>query len=144
VASVAEQLDPWLQDPKLYSQLFGAFAIIGLVLAAVGLFALTLFEGRMRQVEIGIRMSVGASDSDIMREMLVRSVRPVSVGILVGSACAWAGASVLQALVYGISARDLRVYLFVAALLLGTTIAAAWWPARQSSRLDVSTVLRAQ
>jgi ABC-type antimicrobial peptide transport system permease subunit len=144
LVELSRKLEPWLQNPKLYAILFGAFAIVGLILAAVGLFAVATFDVSQRRHEMGVRLTLGATSSQITQLLIREAIRPVAIGFLVGCLGAWWAAKVFQSLLHQTNAHDLSIYAFVGVVLLGTVIAAAWRPARQAGKEDPLTVLRAQ
>lgn len=133
-----------LQNPRLYSRLFGAFGIIALVLAAVGLFAMTSFDVALRRYEMGVRMTLGASAGEIRRLIIGEAIRPVLIGVTAGSVVAFWAAKYFQSLLSGLSARNPLGYVAVAVVLIGTAALAAFAPARRASRVDPALVLRAQ
>jgi putative ABC transport system permease protein len=144
VTSVSKQLEPWLQDPKLYAQVFGVFGLVGLILSAVGLFALTSFEASLRQYEIGVRLSLGATSKQIEYMLVRQAVSPVAAGVALGMIGAFWAARVFQSLLHNVDARGLGMYAAVATLLLFTAAVSAWRPARQAGQTDPIIVLKAQ
>jgi hypothetical protein len=142
--SVSSGVDPWLQDPRLCADLFGTFALVGLVLSAIGLFATTSFDVSFRQYEMGVRMTLGATAGEIQSLVVREAVRPVGLGIAIGLIGAFWTAGVFQSLLVQVNARDPTMYVSVAALLLVTAVTAAWRPARRAARVDPAIVLRAQ
>lgn len=131
-----------LQQPRIQVFIFGAFALIGLLVAAVGLFAVLSFDLALRRYEFGIRASLGASVGDLMRTAVGNALTPVAIGVTVGLAAAWWMAEVLTAIVVGVDVRDPWTLMLVVATLVGTAVIAAWLPARRASRVDPAVVLR--
>lgn len=144
LAPVASSLEPSLQDPRFRAVLFATLGLCALLLAAAGLYALAAFETSLRQHEMGVRMSLGASARRIRALVLREAVWPVVFGSAAGLTGAWWTARFLQAFLYKVEARDPWAYAFVALVLLGTAVLAAWLPARRASRVDPAVVLRAQ
>jgi predicted permease len=143
VQNVSDDLiEPWLHRPRFLATLFGSLAAISVVLAAIGIYAVSRCETSRRRYEIAVRTALGASRRQIRRLVLRRSLRPVAVGALVGTGAAWAGATYLEALVHGLDVRD-PVTLAVAPLvmLIAATLA-GWGPARQVATTDPTRVLR--
>jgi putative ABC transport system permease protein len=133
-----------LRDQRFQTTLFGAFAVVGLVLSAVGLFAVTAFEVRLRRTEMGVRLALGASPSQLRRRVLLVALRPALVGILTGLTVAWWAGSFLQAFLHKVDARDTGTLLGVGLVLVVTVLLAAWPPARRASRVDPAIVLRTE
>jgi putative ABC transport system permease protein len=144
VDSATGYFDGSLQNPRLYARLFGAFALIALVLAAVGLFAMTSFDVALRRYEMGIRMTLGAGAHEIRRLVIGDAVRPVLIGVLLGSAAAFWAAKYFQSLLPNLSARNPFGYVAVGVVLIATAAAAAFIPARHAAQADPAAVLRAQ
>jgi len=144
VSSMMSQLEPWLQNPRLYAGLFGMFGIVALVLCAVGLFAVVSFDVALRRSEIGIRLALGASERQISKMLLKDATRPVAVGVAIGSLSSFWAATAFQALLHEISARDGTMYLFVACVLLGIGALSAWQPVRRVKSMSALMTLREQ
>jgi predicted permease len=143
VESVADDLAPWLDRPRFQAMLFAALAGLSLVLAAVGLFAVTAFEVTQRRYEMGVRLALGATGRDVGRLVLSTAVRPVLVGSAAGLVAAWWAGQFLQAFLVDVDARDPWTYALVALTLVATAVVAAWLPARRAARTDPAEVLRA-
>jgi predicted permease len=137
-----EQLAGALTQERLVATLAGFFGVLGLLLAAVGLYGVTAYAVTSRRAEIGIRMALGASGGGVVGMVLRRVAWLVGIGIALGAGLsAWAAAYV-RTLLYGLGPRD--PWTFVGAALLLTLVAAlaAWLPARRASRIDPMQVLR--
>ena len=116
--------------------------MLGLLLAAVGLYGVTASAVTSRRAEIGIRMALGASAKGVVAMVLRRVAWLVGFGIVLGAALsAWA-ARFITALLYGLDARDPLTFVSAAALLTLVAALAAWLPARRASRIDPMRVLR--
>jgi putative ABC transport system permease protein len=120
----------------------GAFAAVALLLGAVGIFGVVSFATARRTRELGVRMALGARGSDVQRLVVTETLRTVGVGIVAGIGGAIAGARMLEALVYGVSARDPLTYVAVPVLVMSVAVLAALIPARRAARLDPVAVLR--
>jgi putative ABC transport system permease protein len=142
VSGVDAQITPWLQAPRFQAMLFGSVAVIGLVLAAAGLYALASFEAARRRYEMGVRLTLGASVRDLRRLVIAGAVRPVAVGTVAGLAAGWWGATLLRAFVFDIDVHDPWTFGLVALVLLATAVVAAWLPARRAGRIDPAAILR--
>ena len=139
---VNEMLAPWLERPRFQAALFGVFAAIALLLAAVGLYAVASFNAARRRYEMGIRLTLGATPRAIRRLLIGSALLPVITGSLAGLLITWWAAQFLQTFLFEVDARDPGTYLFVALVLVASAIAAAWLPARRAARTDPAIVLR--
>ena len=142
VRPVATALDLQMQQPRFQALLFGSVAVIGLVLAAIGLYAVAAFDVARRRHEMGIRLSLGATAADLRRLVLASALRPVVIGAAAGLIGAWWAAQFLQAFVFEVDGRSPITYVLVALVLIVTAVFAAWRPAQRAARTDPTTVLR--
>jgi ABC-type antimicrobial peptide transport system permease subunit len=122
--------------------LVGAFAVLALLLGAVGIFGVVSFATARRTREIGVRMALGAKGRDVKRLVIGETIRTVAVGITLGITGAAAGVRVLRGLVYGVSAADPLTFIAVPMVVVAVAVLAAAIPARRASRVDPITVLR--
>ncbi|HKW03100.1 MAG TPA: ABC transporter permease [Vicinamibacterales bacterium] len=144
VNHVASQLEPWLQAPRLYALLFGSFGAIGLVLAALGLFSVASVSITERKFEVGVRLVLGATQTQILSMLVMSILRPVILGCAVGGVAAFWAARVFQTLLYRLDARDFRAYMTVAIVFVCVTVATVWRPGRLAARLSLTSILKAQ
>jgi putative ABC transport system permease protein len=124
--------------------LLGAFGLVALVLAAVGIYGVTSRAARRRTREIGIRMALGARGADVVRMMLLRGLAVVGVGLAVGVVAALFATRALASLLYGVEPTDPVTLVSVVALLGGVAIAACYIPARRATAVDPLTSLRSE
>jgi hypothetical protein len=143
IVHVPDTLTPWLQQPRFQAALFGSLAAVALVIACVGLFALTTFEMARRTFEMGVRLSLGATPRQLRRLVIAWALRPVLIGACAGLAVTWWAARFLQSFVFEVDARDFWTYAVVAFVLVITAVVASWLPARRAARTDPTLVLRA-
>ena len=119
-----------------------AFALIALLLAAVGIYSVMAYSVTQRTHEIGVRMALGADRANVrnmvLREGLLRGV----VGMVCGMCAAFFLVRLLAGMLYGVSIWDPTVFLAVPAFLVLLTAIAAWIPARRAARLDPVQALR--
>jgi putative ABC transport system permease protein len=119
------------------------FAVIGVVLAVVGVYGVLAHAARHRTREMGIRIALGAQVSEV-RGLVVRDgLRLIGAGLLVGGVAAIASTRVLRTLLYNVAPNDPLTIALVAALLAVTGVLASWLPARRASRTDPMIALRA-
>lgn len=107
-----------------------------------GVFGLTAFAVEQRTGEIGVRIALGATRSDVMRLMLRDNLRPVMGGLVLGLIGAFWATRILTAYLYGISPRDPASVAGAALILLAAAVVAAAVPTRRATRVDPATVLR--
>jgi len=143
VATVGDLAAAALRQPRFQMTLVGAFAVLALLLGAVGIFGVVSFATAQRTRELGVRMALGAKGTDVKRLVIGETLRVVAVGITIGIAGAAAGVRVLRGLVYGVSAADPLTFVAVPILVTVVAVLAAAIPARRASRVDPITVLRA-
>ena len=123
-------------------QATSAMGMLGLTLALVGLYGLVAYSVARRTREIGIRMAIGASRSDVMRMVLRQGLTLSLAGILVGSVLSVAAARLVGAGLIGLGAPNPATYLIVPVVLIVLTIAASYIPARRAARVDPLRALR--
>jgi ABC-type antimicrobial peptide transport system permease subunit len=122
--------------------LLGAFAILSLLLAAVGLFGVLSYLVAQRTGEIGIRIALGAQREQVLRLMLFDGLRPAVIGLVLGLFASAAVTRELQSLLYGTRPLDPAVFGLVGFVLLLVSGAACALPAWRASRLDPMRALR--
>jgi len=128
--------------PRFYGILLGAFALLGLATAVVGVYGLTSHWVNLRLREVGIHMALGASRGSIQRLFLRRPLALALPGLALGGALAYALSRILSGLLYGVSPHDPATLFSVAVVLLLSVVLAAWLPARRASGVDPAVVLR--
>jgi predicted permease len=129
---------------RLQGVLFGTFATLGLVLAAVGLYGVVAFGVSQRWHEIGVRMALGARRSQVVGAVVTEGLAPVLAGLVVGLALAVAAARLLEGLLFGVATHDLLTLVCAPLLLLLTAGAAALLPARRAASVEPVSALRAE
>jgi predicted permease len=123
-------------------QLFGAFGLVALAIAAVGLYAAIHFVVRQRRGEIGVRMSFGARPAHIFRMFIRQGLMLAAVGIGVGGAVAFALAHTVSAFLFNVTPADPVTYVAVGSFFALIVLAAASLPALAAARTSPMTVLR--
>jgi predicted permease len=124
--------------------LVSVFAVLSLVLAAVGLFGVLSYIALQRTSEVGIRIALGARRGEVIRLMLLDGLAPAFVGLVFGLIGGGLVVQVIRSMLYGTSALDWRVFTEVALLLLLVALVACILPAWRASRLDPIQALRTE
>jgi len=127
---------------RFFSTMMIAFSVVALLLAMVGLYGLIAYSVAQRRMEIGVRMSLGADRSRVLKMILRQGLRLVAVGLIVGIVGSLALSSVLGALLYGVAPRDPLVLAAVALVLFFTGALASAVPALRASRVAPVEALR--
>jgi predicted permease len=120
------------------------FAVLGLGLAAVGLYGLLSYLVTERTNEIGIRMALGAQRSEVMRIVFVDGLRPTVVGLLLGLFAGGACAQLIRSLLFGVQPLDGKIFAAVAVVVLAISAGACTYPAWRAARVDPMTALRCE
>ena len=142
ITTLEAELAGTLSQPRFQATLLGGFAVIALLLAAIGIYGVTSHAVSQRTQEIGIRMAMGAKRSDVRRLILRQHASPAMVGITIGLAGAFILSRFLNALLYGIDPIDPTTYGAVTLALAAVAIAACWLPASRATRVDPLVALR--
>ncbi len=130
--------------PRLHLWTFGTFAVLALLLAAVGLYGVVSTVVAQRTRDIGVRMAVGARPADVMRWVLRRAAALVVLGIGIGLLGALAFARTLAGLLHGPGPTDPMTLVSVVLVLGGAALVASLVPARRAAAVDAMTALRAE
>ena len=128
--------------PKFGLILLGVFATVGLVLVAIGVFSVMAYSVSLQTHEIGIRMALGAPTSNVLRMVLSRGLRLISVGIVLGTLASIALTRFVASQFWGVSPRDPVTFIGVMVVLAAVGTAACLVPARRATRVDPLIALR--
>ncbi len=131
-----------LRRDQLVAQLSSSFGVLGMLLAAVGLYSATAHIARSRRREIGLRVALGAERSDVVRLLLRENVWVTLAGLAIGLAGSVGVGHVMESLLFGVSATDPLALGTASALLALVALAASLWPAFRAAKLDPSRTLR--
>ncbi|MGC1105767.1 MAG: FtsX-like permease family protein, partial [Candidatus Acidiferrales bacterium] len=142
VMPLEQMLADYLAPRELQSSLLGGFAGFALLLAALGIYAVLAFSVTQRTQEIGVRVALGAQQSDILRGILGQGLKLAGLGVVIGVAGALALSQLLATLLFGVSATDPLTLAGAVAVLLAVTAAACYIPARRAMRVDPMIALR--
>jgi predicted permease len=129
---------------RFSAQLMGGFAALALLLAAIGIYGVLAYFVGQRTREIGIRMALGAARSSVVRLVLFEGLRPIAWGLAIGLAGSLALSRLLSQMLFDVSTRDPVVFAAVPVFLTAAAMLASYLPARQATRIDPITALRAE
>ncbi|HLJ46932.1 MAG TPA: ABC transporter permease, partial [Bryobacteraceae bacterium] len=131
-----------IRRPRLLAQLLGAFAGLALLLAAIGTYGVLSYMVTERRREIGIRVALGATRSDVLTQILKQGLQVTAAGVAIGLAGALAVNRLIASLLFGVQPTDTVTIAFVIATITAVAVVASWLPAWRASRLDPNVVLR--
>jgi putative ABC transport system permease protein len=143
-ATMDEAVATSVATPRLRMLLLVLFATTAMLIAACGIYGLMTYAVTQRRREIGVRMAVGAQRGDVLRLILMRALRIVVAGLIIGLAGALGVTRVLQRFLFGVTPTDPVVITMVSVLLTAVALAAAWVPARRATRIDPCAALRGE
>jgi predicted permease len=144
ITTAETQLEFAYRGPRVAMFILGAFALIALMLTAVGLFGIIAFAVARRTREIGIRVALGADSAALTRSILGQSLKLAAVGCVFGLAGAYAAARGISALVYRVRPTDPASFGGAIVLMAVVAIMAAVLPVRQALRVDPADTLRSE
>lgn len=144
VTTMSQRLNAMVAGPRLYAVIVSVFALLALVVAAIGLFGVLAFSVSRRTREIGVRGALGASPSAIARAVLGEGLLLSSVGIVAGLGAAAVSVRYLASILYGVSPYDGAVFTLVPLVLLAIAGLACFVPAQRAARVDPVVALRAE
>ncbi len=137
-------LEERVSRPRFIATLLGLFAGVAILLAMIGVYGVLCYAVAQRGPEVGIRLALGASCRDVFSEVVGEGLRVTGVGAVLGTAVALATSRLLQGLVFGVSATDVKTYAVVIGLVLSAAILASLLPAIRASRTDPVALLKAE
>ena len=131
-----------VQAPRFNMVLVSSFALLALLLAAIGIYGVVGYSVAQRTQEIGVRMALGAARADVMRLVLGEGVAMAAAGVALGLAGAALLSRLMSNVLYGIAARDPLSFSAGGVLLLSVAVLASYLPAYRATRVDPVTALR--
>ena len=142
--TLTDYMSQSVAQPRLNAMLVGLFAMIALLLAAAGIFGVMSYSVTQRTQEIGIRLALGAQRYDVLRLIISQGMRFVGVGVVLGLIGVFASTRLLQSLLFGIGATDLRTIIAVSIILSVVAFLACLLPARRATLVDPMVALRTE
>jgi predicted permease len=143
VKTIETMLNDWVYSrPRFNLLLFSIFAVLGLLLALLGIYGVISSSIAQRTHEIGIRMALGATFSQIIRMVLIAGMKLVAAGVALGLIGSVLSARVLAQEVWKLSTFDPYSFIAVSILVMAAGLLACFWPARAAARIDPMSALR--
>jgi ABC-type antimicrobial peptide transport system permease subunit len=130
-----------LAEQRFHLMLLVTLSAVALLLAAAGIYSVISFVVALRTHEIGVRLALGATGSDVVRLLTRQGLRPVVAGTAIGTLLATWAAKLLRGSVYGVQTSDPATLGAVVVVLLGVAVLAIVLPARRATRVDPTTAL---
>jgi putative ABC transport system permease protein len=144
VMTLQSVVDRSVDQPRFRALLIGIFAILALLLAAVGVYGLISYSVTERTREIGIRVALGARPGQVLRIVIRDGFVLAMTGVAIGLAGALAATRLLGTFLFGVGATDPMTFTLVSLLLLAIALAASYIPSRRALRVDPLVALRAE
>jgi putative ABC transport system permease protein len=129
---------------RIFGTLFAVFALIALLISAIGIYAVAAHGVGLRKQEIGVRMAFGAKERDILWLVLRQSITRIALGIALGLLAAFGVSRVLASVLVNTTATDPLTFASISVLLAAVTLLACFFPARRATRLDPVDALRVE
>ena len=142
VRTMSGLVDDSLETDRFIEQLAGAFSLLALLLAAIGLYGLMAYTVSRRTKDIGIRLALGAEQGNILWQVLRETLVLVLMGIIIGVPFALGGTHLLRRMLFGLGFADPVAILFAATMLAVVSVLAGFLPAWRASQVDPMVALR--
>jgi putative ABC transport system permease protein len=144
VLSMEQILSGTVAEARFRTFLLSLFAVVGLLMAGIGVYGVMSYNVTQTTHEIGVRMALGAGASDVLKLILWRGMKLALIGVAIGLAAAWGMTKLIKTLLFDISATDPLTYTLIAGLLTATAFLACWIPARRAMKVDPIIAIRTQ
>ena len=129
-------------EPRFRTILVGTFAVLGVILAAIGIYGVVSYSVSLRTREIGVRVAMGAQKKNVMQLVVGHGLRIAATGIAIGLAVAFSLSRFLASQLYGVSSRDPWIFSGITLVLASTALLACWVPACRATKVDPLVALR--
>ena len=131
-----------LTQSRFNTLLLGTFAVVALILAAIGIYSVLSYSVKRRVSEIGIRLALGARVPDVLRLVVVEALKPTLLGLAIGVAIALVFGRVMSSLIFDVKPGDPITFAIVVTLLAVVSVLASAIPAYRAARVDPNVALR--
>jgi putative ABC transport system permease protein len=142
VETMEDMLSESVAVPHFFAVFIGALALLGLLLAAVGVYGVLSYATAQRTHEIGIRMALGAERTDVLRLVIGQGLKLAWIGVVIGLAGALALTQFLTSLLYGVKPTDPLTFIAVSLILIAVALLACYIPARRAAKVHPMVALR--
>jgi ABC-type antimicrobial peptide transport system permease subunit len=142
VQTMAQAVSRSLWRQRFQSEVLGVFAILALLLAAVGMYGVISYAVAQRSRELSVRIALGATRGHVMSLIVGQGTRLAAIGVVIGLAGAFSLTGVLRQLLYSVSPTDPFTFVVVPLALASIAIFASWVPARRAMRVDPVDAMR--
>jgi hypothetical protein len=142
--ALSDQMTLALFPARVSGILLAIIGIIGLMLALAGLAALVSYSVAQRTREIGIRLALGARRGEVVAQFMREGARPLTMGVLIGGACALALGQFLSHVLFGIGAADALTFIGVTSVLVTCAVVTCWLAARRATTIDPLLAIRSE
>jgi putative ABC transport system permease protein len=143
-STLGDYLDGLVAQRRFNMLILTAFGLLGLVIAAAGIYGVLSYSVARRTREIGVRMALGAQPLGILVSVVRRAALYLACGVALGAAAAWGLGVVVQGFLFEVQAQDATVHAAVVATLTATGLAAALVPARRAARVSPLVAMNAE
>lgn len=133
-----------LQSDRFNLWLMGSFALLALLLAALGIYGVMTYTTAQRTRELGIRLALGAQTTDVLKLVTLHGMKLAFAGIALGLLGSFALTRLMKSLLFGVGTTDPLTFSLVAVLLAVVSFAACYIPARRATRVDPLIALRGE
>jgi putative ABC transport system permease protein len=142
VETVSQRLGALMAERRFMMALLGAFALLSIILATVGIYGVISYSVEQRTHEIGVRMALGADGADVVQLVIRHGVSLAAMGVGLGFAAALALTRFLAGMLYGVQPTDVATFAAVSVLLVSAAVLACYIPARRATKVDPMVALR--
>jgi putative ABC transport system permease protein len=144
VSTMDKLLDESLAQPRFNTVLLGIFGGLALLLAAIGIYGVLSYSVSQRTHEIGVRMALGAQQTDVVAMVMKHAMRLAAIGIAIGISAAMLATRALSAMLFRVSRTDPTTYFVIVAILGAVALLASYAPARRATKVDPMIALRSE
>jgi predicted permease len=144
VQPVEELLAAGIAAERFNMRLLSGFALMALVLSAIGLYGVIAYGVAQRTRELGMRIALGAMQRDVLAMVVRQGLRLSVIGVVLGFAAAAAATRAMESMLFEVSPLDPATFAGVGILIVGVSLLASWLPARRAARVDPIAALRAE